>query len=58
MAGLQWAYDDILSKGRLGKALINISLGGPRLQAFNDLVQTLHNNGVMVTVSAGNENVR
>lgn len=57
MAGLQWAYDDILAKGRLGKALINTSLRGPRLQSLNAMVQTLHDNGVMVTAAAGNDNV-
>lgn len=51
-----WAVDDIVSKGRQDKAVINMSLGGGRSDAFDDAVNSAFAAGIISTVAAGNFN--
>ncbi|KAJ6439344.1 putative serine protease Pr1D [Purpureocillium lavendulum] len=57
MAGFDWAVNDIVNKGRKDKAAINLSLGGPQSQAWNDAIETAFNKGVLSVVAAGNAQV-
>lgn len=56
MQGFQWAVNDIISKGRAGVSVINMSLGTERgvQQAFNDMVNAAYSNNVLSVVAAGN----
>jgi oryzin len=53
--GYNWAVSDIRSKGRVGKAVINMSLGGGPSAAFNNAVQAAYQAGIVTVVAAGNE---
>ncbi|KAK7934714.1 hypothetical protein PG985_000209 [Apiospora marii] len=55
MDGFSWAANDIISKSRTNKAVISMSLGGPRSTAFNNLVSQAYNSGVLSVIAAGNE---
>lgn len=55
MDGYSWAVNDIVSKRRTSKAVISMSLGGPRSSAFNNLVSQAYNSGVLSIIAAGNE---
>ncbi|EAW10612.1 S8 family peptidase [Aspergillus clavatus NRRL 1] len=55
--GFNWAANDIVSKGRKGKAAINMSLGGGYSYAFNNAVESAYEQGVLSVVAAGNEGV-
>ncbi|KAL4782826.1 peptidase S8/S53 domain-containing protein [Aspergillus varians] len=55
--GFNWAANDIVSKGRTGKAAINLSLGGSYSYAFNNAVEDAYAEGVLSVVAAGNDNV-
>ncbi len=54
--GIQWVADTVTQKGLRGKAVMNMSLGGPKADAVNDAVQSLNQAGVVACVAAGNEN--
>lgn len=57
--GLQWVANDIQSKGRVGKAIINASLTFPTrnvTNAVNQAFQALIDAGVPVVAAAGNSN--
>ncbi|KAI9369175.1 peptidase S8/S53 domain-containing protein [Aspergillus egyptiacus] len=54
--GFNWAANDIVSKGRTGRAAINMSLGGGYSYAFNMAVENAYDEGVLSVVAAGNEN--
>jgi oryzin len=56
MQGFQWAVQDIISRGRAGVSVINMSLGTERgvQVAFNNMVNEAYNNGVLSVVAAGN----
>jgi oryzin len=56
IAGIEWAANDIVSKGRANTAVINMSLGGPASTAFDRVVAAAYNRGVLSVVAAGNEN--
>jgi oryzin len=56
ISGVSWAVNDIVSKGRVGKAVINMSLGGSNSDATNNAVQAAIDSSIAVVVSAGNEN--
>ena len=58
MRGMQWAADDAVARGRRGRAVLNLSLGGEKSDAVNDLVQAISDAGIVVVVAAGNENVK
>lgn len=55
LAGFNWAVSDIRSKGRVGKAVINMSLGGGHSDAFNAAVQAAYDAGIVTIVAAGNQ---
>ncbi|KAI1857467.1 hypothetical protein JX265_011202 [Neoarthrinium moseri] len=55
MAGLAWAYADMKNNTRIGKSVINMSLGGGRQPVLTEAVQALYKEGVTVVVAAGNE---
>lgn len=56
MQGFQWAVNDIISRGRTGVSVINMSLGTERgvQVSFNNMVNQAYNNGVLSVVAAGN----
>lgn len=53
--GISWAIDDIVDQDRVGKAVINLSLGGGRSSTLNDLVNDGVSKGITIAVAAGNE---
>ncbi|KAB5578875.1 extracellular alkaline serine protease [Coniochaeta sp. 2T2.1] len=53
--GYNWAVSDIKSKGRVGKAVINMSLGGGTSKAFNNAVEAAYQAGIVTVVAAGNQ---
>ncbi|KAB5549479.1 extracellular alkaline serine protease [Coniochaeta sp. 2T2.1] len=53
--GYNWAVSDIKSKGRVGKAVINMSLGGGQSKAFNNAVEAAYQAGIVTVVAAGNQ---
>lgn len=57
MAGIEWSVDDIVSKGRQNKAVLNLSLGadGDTLRPLNDIIEAGFQQGVVSVVAAGNE---
>ncbi|KAG7141858.1 Subtilisin-like protease 2 [Verticillium longisporum] len=54
--GLQFIINDVQQKNLRGKAVMNMSLGGPQSAAVNRAVQALFDAGVVPVVAAGNEN--
>lgn len=55
--GIDWCVTDARSKNALGKAALNLSLGGSFSQASNDAVTRAQEAGIFVAVAAGNDNV-
>lgn len=53
--GIQWASNDVVSKGRQGKAVGNMSLGGGYSAATNQAVAAAVSNGLFMAVAAGND---
>lgn len=53
--GIQFAVKDAQSKGRIGKAVGSMSLGGIRSQATNDAVAAAVDAGLFMAVAAGND---
>jgi subtilisin family serine protease len=53
--GLEWAAGDALLNGNTDKCVVNLSLGGPRSQAMNDMIQAIVQVGMKVVVAAGND---
>ncbi|KAF5022628.1 hypothetical protein F66182_5304 [Fusarium sp. NRRL 66182] len=54
LAGFNWAVNDITSKGRQGRSVINMSLGGPAAQTWTTAINAAYNAGVLSVVAAGN----
>lgn len=54
MGGFDWAVNDIVSKGRQDKSVINQSLGGPFSRAWNDAIEAAFTRGVLSVIAAGN----
>jgi subtilisin family serine protease len=54
LKGLEWAVKDVLSKG-LTTAVVNLSLGGRRLDPVNEAVNAVVDAGIHVVVAAGND---
>ncbi|KAF6814860.1 Alkaline proteinase 2 [Colletotrichum sojae] len=55
LAGYNWAVNDITSKSRQGKSVINMSLGGPASTAWTTAINSAYSAGVVTVVAAGNE---
>lgn len=54
LAGLDWAVNDAKNKSRIGKAVCNISLGGPLSLVTNAAVSEAVRQGLFLAVAAGN----
>ncbi|KAM3544828.1 Alkaline protease 1 [Beauveria bassiana] len=54
--GYNWAVNDIVSKRRQSRSVINLSLGGGASTAFDRAVASAYQQGVLSVVAAGNEN--
>ncbi|QMW47068.1 hypothetical protein AFCA_011300 [Aspergillus flavus] len=54
---LEWVVSDVLVKGIGGRAVVNMSLGGPASKALDAAVASTVRKGVVVCVAAGNEPV-
>lgn len=54
---MQFVIDDAKKKNRVGKAVMNMSLGGDFSQAINRAIEALFKAGIVPVVAAGNENV-
>lgn len=48
--------EDAVAKGRSGKAVMNMSLGGGQSRALNSAINAIADAGVVPVVAAGNEN--
>ncbi|CAM1504434.1 Fc.00g020250.m01.CDS01 [Cosmosporella sp. VM-42] len=57
LSGFNWAVNDIISKSRQSKAVINMSLGGPYSSSFNSAVASASSSGVLSVIAAGNDGV-
>ncbi|KAI0597773.1 protease [Biscogniauxia sp. FL1348] len=59
IAGIQWAVDDATSKGRIGKAVANLSLGSLALvtSPVNTAAAAAVEAGLFLAVAAGNDNL-
>ncbi|RAR00302.1 subtilisin-like protein [Stemphylium lycopersici] len=55
-AGLDWTVNDIVSKGRENTAVINMSIGSTGSTTWDAAITAAWAKGVLLTVSAGNEN--
>ncbi|KAM5346723.1 hypothetical protein ACJ41O_009728 [Fusarium nematophilum] len=57
LAGINWAVNDITSKGRQEFSVINLSIGGGYSYSMNRIIENAAKAGVISVVAAGNENV-
>jgi oryzin len=55
IAGVDWVVKDARAKGRIGKSVVNMSLGGDFTTALNRAVDAAINAGITFTVAAGND---
>lgn len=56
IAGIQWVVSDAQSKGRIGRAVANMSLGGSYSASLNNAVASAVSSGIAFAVAAGNSN--
>ncbi|KAJ0151260.1 Alkaline proteinase, partial [Colletotrichum tanaceti] len=54
LAGFNWAVNDITSKSRAARSVVNMSLGGPASTAWTTAIQAAYTQGVLSVVAAGN----
>jgi oryzin len=54
LAGFNWAVDDIVSKSRTTKSVINMSLGGSKSDTWTNAINAAFEKGVVSVVAAGN----
>ncbi|EFQ30175.1 subtilase [Colletotrichum graminicola] len=54
LSGFNWAVNDITSKGRAARSVINMSLGGPSSTTWNTAINAAYSQGVLSVVAAGN----
>ena len=54
---MQFVIDDAKKRGKTGKAVMNMSLGGDFSAAINRAIEALFKAGIVPVVAAGNENV-
>ncbi|KAL1920188.1 uncharacterized protein VTP21DRAFT_1334 [Calcarisporiella thermophila] len=52
IAALQWVQSD--AKNKIGKAIVNLSLGGKKSESVNKMVETSIHSGLIVVAAAGN----
>ncbi|CRK16505.1 hypothetical protein BN1708_011794 [Verticillium longisporum] len=55
--GFNWAVNDIVSKNRASRSVINLSLGGPTSTAWTSAINAAYSSGILSVAAAGNENV-
>ncbi|KAF4972706.1 hypothetical protein FSARC_771 [Fusarium sarcochroum] len=53
---LSWTSNDVLSKGRVGKSIINMSITTTSSTIVNEAVKSIIDSGIPVIVAAGNSN--
>ncbi|TQV96426.1 oryzin precursor [Cordyceps javanica] len=53
--GLRFVLQDVTKRNLKGKAVMNMSLGGPYSDAINDAIRVLASNGIVPVVAAGND---
>ena len=56
IAGINWLVSDAQGKGRIGRAVANMSLGGSYSASLNNAVASAVSSGIPFTVAAGNSN--
>ncbi|KAK2018703.1 subtilase [Colletotrichum eremochloae] len=54
LSGYNWAVNDITTKGRAGKSVINMSLGGAASTTWTTAINAAYTSGVTTVVAAGN----
>ncbi|KAH6897399.1 peptidase S8/S53 domain-containing protein [Thelonectria olida] len=54
LSGFNWAVNDITSKSRQSRSVINLSLGGESSQTWITAINAAYNSGVLSVVAAGN----
>ncbi|KAL0940484.1 alkaline proteinase [Colletotrichum truncatum] len=54
LSGFNWAVNDIVSKSRAGRSVVNLSLGGPASTTWTNAIQAAYTQGVLSVVAAGN----
>ncbi|KAI1381986.1 subtilisin-like protein [Hypoxylon crocopeplum] len=57
IAGIDWAVNDAQTQGRIGRSVINMSIGGTKFQALDDCVKTAVGAGMTIVVAASNYGV-
>ncbi|KAI9900846.1 hypothetical protein N3K66_005108 [Trichothecium roseum] len=55
--GFQWAVDDIIAKDRVGRAVLNLSLGGPASNVWDDIINAAYELGILSIAASGNTNI-
>jgi subtilisin family serine protease len=53
--GIRWAFNDAQNRRLIGRSVANLSFGGPLLRALNDAANAAQQNGLFMSVAAGNE---
>ncbi|TVY51756.1 Subtilisin-like protease 2 [Lachnellula cervina] len=56
ISGLNFVAQNVTARGLVGKAVMNMSIGGSKSTALNSAVAALVKAGVVVVVAAGNDN--
>ncbi|KAK1526082.1 alkaline serine protease Alp1 [Colletotrichum costaricense] len=56
LTGLNWAVNDITTKGAQGKSVLNMSLSAKNVSALDNAVLAAYNQGILTVVAAGNDN--
>ncbi|KAI9167975.1 Alkaline proteinase [Paramyrothecium foliicola] len=54
LAGFNWAVNDIVTKNRQSRSVINLSLGGAASQTWTSAIQAAYTQGVLSVAAAGN----
>ncbi|RMX92366.1 hypothetical protein D0867_14613 [Hortaea werneckii] len=54
IAGIEWAVNNATSSKRIGKSVMNLSLGSAKSQIVNDAISAAVRAGMFVAVAAGN----
>ncbi|WQF76095.1 Putative peptidase S8 propeptide/proteinase inhibitor I9 [Colletotrichum destructivum] len=54
LSGFNWAVNDITSKNRASRSVINMSLGGPATTTWTTAINAAYSRGVLSVVAAGN----